>query len=362
VVLANVDGSQATREQMDLTRAFVGKRGGGLLVLGARSFGKGGLGDTALEEALPLQFAGRDDAVLPASSRGTNRVALTAAGESHPVMQLGATLDETKRRWDAVPALASTSSLGAARPGAAVLAVSGGAGGGSRALVAVQRYGEGRSMIFTGEASWRWRMMLPSTDHSYDTFWRQAVRWLALSAEDPIALDAPVGASPGDTVPVRLHVRNAAFDPETDATVDLRVTDPKGTAREMRAEREPGEAGSFAASVPVAAPGVYRLHAEARRGGGTLGAADKGMLVGGADREMTDPRLNTQVLERIALASGGGMVNPRDFAALLSALHGRVPAARLAVTHDLWDTRWSFAALVLLLGAEWIVRRRWGLR
>jgi hypothetical protein len=86
------------------------------------------------------------------------------------------------------------------------------------------------------------------------------------------------------------------------------------------------------------------------------------MLVGGADREMTDPRLNTQVLERIALASGGGMVNPRDFAALLSALHGRVPAARLAVTHDLWDTRWSFAALVLLLGAEWIVRRRWGLR
>jgi hypothetical protein len=56
------------------------------------------------------------------------------------------------------------------------------------------------------------------------------------------------------------------------------------------------------------------------------------------------------------------MVNPHDFAALLSALHGRVPAARLAVTHDLWDTRWSFAALVLLLGAEWILRRRWGLR
>ena len=33
-----------------------------------------------------------------------------------------------------------------------------------RALVAVQRYGDGRSMVFTGEASWRWRMLLPSSD------------------------------------------------------------------------------------------------------------------------------------------------------------------------------------------------------
>ena len=362
VVFANVDGSQATRDQMDLTRAFVGKRGGGLLVLGARSFGKGGLGDTALEEALPLQFTGRDDAVRPASSRGTNRVAMTAAGESHPIMQLGGTPDDTKKRWDSVPPLASTSPLGAARPGATVLAVTGGAGGGARALVAVQRYGQGRSMIFTGEASWRWRMMLPSTDHSYDTFWRQAVRWLALSAEDPIALDVPIGASPGDMVPMRVHVRNAAFDPETDATVDLRVTDPKGRTTEIRPERDPGEAGSFVASVPVDAPGVYRLRGEARRGAATLGVAEKGMLVGGADLEMTDPRLNTQVLERLALASGGRVVTPQDFAALLTALRARVPAARLAVTHDVWDTRWSFAALVLLLGAEWILRRRWGLR
>ena len=122
-------------------------------------------GDTALEEALPLLFTGRDDAILPASSRGTNRVSLTAAGEAHPIMQLASR--STRRRGDGCgPALASTSPLGAARPGATVLAVSGGAGGGARALVAVQRYGRGRSMIFTGEASWRWRMMLPSSDRA----------------------------------------------------------------------------------------------------------------------------------------------------------------------------------------------------
>ena len=361
VVFANVDRTQITREQMDLTRAFVATRGGGLLVLGARSFGKGGLGDTALEEALPLQLSGRDDAVLPASSRGTNRVSLTPSGEAHPVMQLGATLDETKKRWDGVPALASTSPLGAARPGATVLAVTG-AGGGSRALVAVQRYGQGRSMIFTGEGAWRWRMMLPSTDRSYDTFWRQAIRWLALPAQDPITIEPPLGASPGDTVSVRVQVRNAAFEPQPDAVVELRVTDPGGHTRAVRAERDQHDEATFTARVSVDAAGVYRLTAGARRGSTALGSAEASMLVGGADVEMTDPRLNTPVLERIALASGGRVVTPQDIGAVVDALRRRAPAARLAVTRDVWDTGWSFGALVLLLGAEWIVRRRWGLR
>ena len=361
VVLANVDGAQLTHEQLDLTRAFVGKRGGGLLVLGARSFGKGGLGETAIDEVLPLSFSGHDDAVLPASTRGTNRVSLTPAGEAHPIMQLAPTPDDTVRRWDAVPALAATAPLGGARPAASVLAVSG-AGGGSRALVAVQRYGQGRSMIFTGEASWRWRMMLPSTDRSYDTFWRQSLRWLALAVEDPIAIEAPPGVSPGDTAQVRMQVRNAAFDPQPDATVELRVTDPSGKTRTVHGERGNGEDGALVAPVHVDAPGVYRLAADVRRGGSSLGSAETSMLVGGADPEMTDPRLNMAVLERVALGSGGRVISPQEVRALVEALRARVPAARLAVTHDVWHTGWALLTLVLLLGAEWILRRRWGLR
>jgi len=32
------------------------------------------------------------------------------------------------------------------------------------------------------------------------------------------------------------------------------------------------------------------------------------------------------------------------------------------VTHDVWHTGWALGMLVLLLGSEWILRRRWGLR
>jgi hypothetical protein len=45
--------------------------------------------------------------------------------------------------------------------------------------------------------------------------------------------------------------------------------------------------------------------------------------------------------------------------ALLSAVNAEPAAPRL---EDLWHTPVIFAALVLLLAAEWILRRRWGLR
>ena len=43
-------------------------------------------------------------------------------------------------------------------------------------------------MVFAGEASWRWRMMLPATDTSYETIWRQMVRWLTAGSTGPVAI------------------------------------------------------------------------------------------------------------------------------------------------------------------------------
>ena len=108
---------------------------------------------------LPVGLTDRGAGVMRVSANsGTPfTVSLTGDGESHPVMRIGRTADETSKRWRDIPALAGAASLGAPRPGAQVLAVVR-APDGPRPLVAVQRYGQGRAMVFTGEASWRWRM------------------------------------------------------------------------------------------------------------------------------------------------------------------------------------------------------------
>jgi hypothetical protein len=279
-------------------------------------------------------------------------------------MQLAGEPGETLKRWDAVPALASIAPLGGPRPGASVLAVTSGTGGSPRALVAVQRYGDGRSMVFSGEAAWRWRMLMPSADRSYDTFWRQAVRWLALPATDPVHVSAPAGASTGDVLTLRVAARDGAFEPLRDASVDLRVTAPDGRLEPLRAAVESGADadGRFAARYRAEQPGVYRVVADARRGGQPAGSAASAFLVGGVDHEMSDPRVNLQLLQRLALASGGKVVQPGGVTTLLADLRTAAPAAALSIRRDLWHNGWSFAAIVLLLAGEWILRRRWGLR
>jgi hypothetical protein len=219
-------------------------------------------------------------------------------------------------------------------------------------------------MVFTGEASWRWRMMLPSSDRSYDRFWRQAIRWLALPAADPVQVTVPAGAAPGDTLPLRIAARDGAFEPQRDAAVAVRVALPDGRLEDLPPPSPAGrgEAAGFTAVFRPAQPGVFRVTAEAKRGDATLGSSSAALLVGGVDVEMADPRLNRQVLERIAVATGGRVMAEDEIGELPSLLRARVPAAVLSVRRDLWHNGYAFTLIVLLLGAEWIARRRWGLR
>ncbi len=362
VVLANVDPDLLTNAQLALTRAFVGERGGGLLVLGARGFERQGLRDTALEDVLPLEMTDRAGGLQAFASPGRNRVALTSSGREHPIMQLAGEAQENEKRWASVPPLASISPFGAPKPGASVLAVTGGPGGTPRALVAVQRFGDGRSMIFTGEAAWRWKMLLPSSDQSYERFWRQAVRWLAQSAPDPVSVILPAAPAPGDAVPITVVARDREYAPHADARVDVQVTSPLGRVESVRADPVPSAAGLFRAALHASQAGVYRVVVEARQGQTTLGSSSATLLVGGVDPEMTDPRLNEDALERVARASGGAVVAQRDLGGLADRLTRLAPAAAIAQRRDLWQTSWSFTLLAGLLAVEWLTRRAWGLR
>lgn len=366
VVLGNVTAGQLTTAQLDAARQFVSRRGGGLLVLGARSFLRGGLVGTPVEDVLPLSLDQRADTPAPASvSKAANRVSLTEPGLLHPIMQLAASSDETRKRWERLPPLPSAAPSGSARPGATVLATTSGTAGAERALVAVQRYGEGRSMVFTGEASWRWRMMLPSGDRGYETFWRQAVRWLALGASDPVTVLPVAAGAPGDSLGLKVAVRDASFAAIPDAQVDLRVAAPDGRMQQISAAtaaEAPSGSGMFSTTMTPSQPGIYKVTARARRGGTEIGSGSSSFLVGGADAEMTDPRLNLPVLDRLASASGGRLLTAAQVPALLDALRLNAPAAALAARRDLWHNGWSFAAIVSLLAAEWLLRRKWGLR
>ena len=367
LVIANVESDFFSRAQLAMAADFVAERGGGLLVLGGRSFARRGLSATPLEEVLPVELNDRRGGIVrTALGEGDlpahNKLTLTAEGETHPIMRIGGSPDETRRMWAALPALAASATLGGPRPGATVLALTTAPGGGVFPVVAVQRYGQGRSMVFAGEAAWRWKMMVASSDRSYEFFWRQAARWLSSPAPDPVTIAVPDAPEPGDAISIDVDARDAAYAPVADAAVDATLTAPGGETRTIKLRHADPASGRYTSALGPEQPGLYRIHAEARRGTTPLGAADRWMYVGGADREFADPRLNEGFLRRVARNSGGRYVRAAEASRVTAWLQAAVPQNAAPERHDLWHEPWAFGLVVLLLSAEWILRRQWGLR
>jgi uncharacterized membrane protein len=365
VVLANIEGDFFSRQQLALLADFVGERGGGVLLFGGRSFAGRSLVGTPLEEVLPLDLTGRGGEVIRTASPASgslHKLAVTPDGRRHPIMQIASTDDETSRRWAEAPALAASAPLGGPRPGASVLAVVPTAGGIMRPVVAVQRYGRGRAMIFAGEASWRWRMMLPVENRTHEMFWRQAVRWVSTSAPEAISVTTSGGTVPGDPLDVQVAVRDAAFRPLSDASVVARITAPGGQTRELRVPISEGGSGLYIGRHRPEQPGVHHVEVEVRQGTALLDTAEHWMLVGGADLEMADPRQNDELLRRIAAATGGQMLTEADLPALPGLLASNASGLVAETVREVWHGPWSFALIAGLLIGEWVLRRRWGLR
>src|SRR5206468_11644971 len=132
--------------------------------------------------------------------------------------------------------------------------------------------------------------------------------------------------------------------------------------RPVKLRRADGSSGRFTVALRPDRAGLYRVHAEARRGTTPLGIANRWMYVGGADREFVDPRLNEGFLRRVARDSGGRYVRAADASKIPDWLRTAVPQNAAPERRDLWHEPWAFALITGLLSAEWILRRRWGLR
>lgn len=363
VLLANVDSDQLRRDQLEWTRDFVSRRGGGLLVVGGVSFRGRGWSGTALADIVPLDPQRRwEGRALEGTTSDPYRLLLTPDGEQHPVLLMGPSVESTRTRWAAMPTLGGSLELGGPRAGASVLAVTLGVGGAQHPLIAVQPYGLGRAMVMAAEGTWRWRMMMPSTDRTFETFWQQVVRWLSTEAPTAVTVTLAGGESAGRPMIAEVIVRDDDFEPVTDAVVRVSVTGPGATGEPRTAELvEPGQ-GRYRVTLRADQVGVYRAEVAVRRNDRTLDAPDAWVLVGGADPELRDPRRNDDVLRRIAAATGGRMVAMDEVDGLASAFEEGWAGDTAPRYRDLWHSAWTFGLVLVMLSAEWIARRRVGLR
>lgn len=376
LVLGNVPARFFSQRQLELITEFVAERGGGLLMLGGDStFALGGYQQTPIADALPvnLRLEGTNG-----HSNGTNghdrrgnlafgdkfRLQLTPQGFLSPIMRLSSDDVENERLWDSLPELEGFNQLGTAKPGATVLATHPLHRSDSpKIIVAIQRYGRGRTMVFASPSSWRWQMLMPHDDFSQERFWRQALRWLALSAPDPViaSLDRET-FSLGEEAAVHVDVRDSTYTPLRDAEVSAVVTRPDSSIIEVPLRWSSRSSGSFEAAIVPAQPGMYLVKVEARANDGReLGTSETAFFAEAAKDEFTHPDLQEGLLRRLAELTGGRYYTADEASRLPEEISVMQSSYSKIVVKDLWDAPVIFVLVVLFLSVEWFVRRSKGL-
>ncbi len=370
IILGSIEATFFTFDQLKAIEQFVSRRGGTLVMLGgSKSFNAGGYANTPVADLLPVYLSGN---AQPSETQSFKAVP-SDRGKDHPAARLAEQADANQKAWEQMPALTLPDVIRDLKPGATVILEARDARDRSRTapLLVEQRYGRGRTLALLASDTWRWRMMMDSSNHSYETFWRNQLRYLVESVRNRVEA-APERSFNGVGEPVRLRVEVAdeRFLNVGDARVTAKVTSPTG--RVVEVDMKPVVEGGFEGYAGVLVPdeqGLYKVEAIARRGaahsGGTqaavVGSCETSFLVGPLDLEARSAAQNLGLLKRIASDTGGQYYTMNRLSNLLEDITHAEGAGAVRETKDLWDMPINFMLLIGLAAGEWFIRKRKGL-
>jgi hypothetical protein len=233
-------------------------------------------------------------------------------------------------------------------------------------LLVAGQSGEGRTLAFAGDSTWRW--VMAGFGEAHRRFWRQCVLWLAKKDEQTEGRVWIRLASRRVIRGARVDFAVGAEDPQgkpiDSAAFDVAVETPNGRTIELRPSKRDENWG--AVFRETARPGDYRIRVAAKDGGETVGTAEARFVVPDQDLELDRPAAEPSLMAQLAemtKASDGAALAAEELPDLLKRLAERPQDLKEQVLarSTYWDKWPFFLTFVGLLGVEWFLRKRWGL-
>ncbi len=393
VILGDLDSSFLSISQQTMIEQRISAGGGLLMIGGQNTFGPGGYQNTAIEKALPV-FAG-DKAAAQETSEFVPRILVDAS--THPIL-------EGLSEWFGVgdkpgvkqlPPLRGNVIVPKAKSGAEILLVHAdrpGPDGTPQIVLAVQLYGQGRSAAFTVDTTYLWYLPLRGMgqDSPYNRLWGQLIRWLAgqdvRNRERGAGMDALLNKSVyqlGESVKVRAMVRDEHGDATRFAQVNVTLTGGDAKGRTLSMPPAESHLGMYEVVASDLAKGEYRADLVATKDGKELGKASLKFTVIPPADEMLKIAANPKALAAIADETHGFHYDLGEFASFIDQLIRSDPQAGQASQRSVplfsfvrmgatifgaepsWPGKYDLpmqgALVVICLGVEWFLRRRWQL-
>jgi uncharacterized membrane protein len=364
VILGSMEASFFTGDQLRMLADFVSERGGGLLALGGRrALAEGGYAGTPVSDVLPVELARLPDPDAPHFTK--LKVDVTMAGSIHAATQIADAESLSVKRWKTMPEVSSVNRIGRTKPGATVLLSGIPTTGGDRQVVlAFQRYGRGKSIVFPIQDTWMWQMdpTISVEDPTHESYWRQLLRWLVNDVPSRVMV-ASVGdrVSVGDAVELDAEISDRSFLKVNNAEAVARVTAPSGTVTELPLEWSVTRDGQYKASFTPSEKGLYRLDVKSRVGSDTVTSEPAYVSSGESTTEYFGAEMRASLLRRIADETGGRFYTADNVSELSKDIVFTEARNTVVDRKDLWDMPIVFLLLVGLVTSEWGFRKLRGL-
>ena len=362
IILGSIEASYFTGDQLRMLADFVSERGGGLLALGGRrALGEGGFAGTPVAEVLPVDLGGGPNDKSAYFSE--LKVDVTVPGSMHAATQIADAESTSAKRWKTMPAVTSVNRIGRARPGATVLLTGTPTKGGERQTVlAFQRYGRGKAIVFPVQDSWLWQMLNDVDDVTFESYWRQLLRWLVSDVPSRVMVAAAGDqAAPGDAVELNAEVSDRTFLKVNNAEAVARVTSPSGNVSEMPLEWSVTRDGQYKASFTPTEKGLYRVDVRARMGTDSIVSDPSYIASGDLATEYFGAEMRAPLLRRIADETGGRFYTGENVAQLAKDIVFTDAGNTVVDRKDLWDMPIVFLLILALVTSEWGYRKLRGL-
>lgn len=295
-------------------------------------------------------------------------VKIPPQGLYHPLLRLSDDNLENEARWRELPPVFSNLLLTDLANSAKTIMLTdpqraGLAQRGTTPFMTVLDSGKRKSILLAGYGLWRWDLLMWGVGKSNETylrFVRNALRWLTTQEDSKlvrVVSNKEIYRS-GEEVEFSAQVYFEDYQPVDGAEVVVQLR-----SNETRHELTLNGIGDgrYEGTLQILEGGDYEFSGTAHQQGRVLGRDAGKFSVEPFSLEYQNTSMNQDLLQRIALESGGTYYTPEDVENLSANMSFPKKFVTLTSEWELWNRLPVLALCILILAAEWLIRKRKGM-
>jgi len=294
----------------------------------------------------------------------TFNLTLSQEGKVHPITRLSDDPEENLSLWANLPPFEQMIPL-KEKAGVKILALF---NGNQEVLpgIIVKEQEKGKIEVLSFSPLWKWDFLLwgiGQDNLAYKKFWENSFRWL-LSKEDlerfKIFTDKNIYKR-GEEIKFSSRLFDESYQKIKGAEIRIKLFPREKQADSTLFTLTPDENGDYSNVISFLPPGKYLFKGEARQNGISLGASSGSFEVEQTSLEDEDLKPDKELLQQIALLSGGEYSEPENFSQLLKGLNLEKKVRLKTREIPLWTQPLLLLLFILFLSTEWFFRKRFQL-